>query len=212
MRKNYFLRTALCLFAGALASVYLLAGTGTWAKYVATGKGGDSAKVATFSFLTSGQKYLGNGVWGDADNSEGDITNTVQDHWTQIVTLSGINGAETFQLPLFDHQYYTRTGASQALSQATPPVPGSTLITVESANKDLIVAPGELPRADALRIRGRRSLTLALGALPLLLIVGLVEGFVSPGDLFAPAVKLALGLCLLALLVVWVLKAGRGEP
>ena len=74
-----------------------------------------------------------------------------------------------------------------------------------------LVAPGELSRADALRTRGRRALTLALGTLPLLLAVGLVEGFVSPGQLYPPAIKLALGLSLLALLVTWVVRYGRAE-
>jgi len=71
-----------------------------------------------------------------------------------------------------------------------------------------LVAPGELSRADALRVRGRRALTLALGTLPMLAVVGLVEGFVSPGRLFPPAMKLALGLSLLALLVTWVVRFG----
>lgn len=79
-----------------------------------------------------------------------------------------------------------------------------------------LVAPGELSRADALQVRGRRALTLALGTLPLLAVVGLVEGFVSPGRLFPASAKLALGLALLAVLVTWILRFGvaapKGEP
>lgn len=75
-----------------------------------------------------------------------------------------------------------------------------------------IVAPGELSRADSLRVRGRKALTLALGTLPLLATVGLVEGFVSPGTLFPPWAKLALGLSLLGLMIVWIARYGRAEP
>lgn len=74
-----------------------------------------------------------------------------------------------------------------------------------------LVAPGELSRSDALRARGRRALTLALGTLPLFAVVGMVEGFVSPGQLYAPWMKVALGLSLWALCVVWVVRFGRGE-
>jgi uncharacterized membrane protein SpoIIM required for sporulation len=74
-----------------------------------------------------------------------------------------------------------------------------------------LVSPGDLSRADALRVRGRRALTLALGTLPLFVVVGMVEGFVSPGQLFAPETKLALGLALLALPVTWVVRFGRAE-
>ncbi|MGC4120093.1 MAG: stage II sporulation protein M [Myxococcales bacterium] len=74
-----------------------------------------------------------------------------------------------------------------------------------------LVAPGELSRADALRLRGRRALTLLFGTVPLFAVVGMVEGFVSPGRLFAPEMKLALGLALLALLVTYVVRFGRGE-
>jgi uncharacterized membrane protein SpoIIM required for sporulation len=75
-----------------------------------------------------------------------------------------------------------------------------------------IVAPGQLSRADALRQRGRTALTLVLGTLPLLAIVGMVEGFVSPGTLFPAPVKLALGASLAALLWVYVLRFGRTTP
>ncbi len=74
-----------------------------------------------------------------------------------------------------------------------------------------LVAPGELSRADALRLRGRRALTLALGTVPLFAVVGLVEGFVSPGQLFPAGLKLLLGLSLWLLVATWVLRFGRGE-
>jgi uncharacterized membrane protein SpoIIM required for sporulation len=75
-----------------------------------------------------------------------------------------------------------------------------------------IVAPGELSRGDALRLRGRTALTLVLGTLPLIAVVGMVEGFVSPGTTFPGPVKLALGLSLLLLLFVYVVRFGRDRP
>lgn len=74
-----------------------------------------------------------------------------------------------------------------------------------------LVSPGELSRADALKVRGRGALRLVLGTLPLLLLVGLVEGFVSPGDLFPAWAKLSLGLASLAVLVAWLWRFGRAE-
>lgn len=72
-----------------------------------------------------------------------------------------------------------------------------------------IIAPGELSRADALRLRGRRALRLVLGTLPLFFAIGMVEGFVSPGQLFAGWLKLALGVTLVALLFAYLIKLGR---
>jgi uncharacterized membrane protein SpoIIM required for sporulation len=72
-----------------------------------------------------------------------------------------------------------------------------------------IIAPGELSRADALRVRGRVALRLLLGTLPLFLAIGMVEGFVSPGQLFPAWLKLALGLFLGATLFTWLVRYGR---
>lgn len=72
-----------------------------------------------------------------------------------------------------------------------------------------ILAPGELSRADALRVRGRVALRLVLGTLPLFLAIGMVEGFVSPGQLFPGWLKLALGLALGGLLFAYLIRFGR---
>jgi uncharacterized membrane protein SpoIIM required for sporulation len=72
-----------------------------------------------------------------------------------------------------------------------------------------IVAPGELSRADALRVRGRAALRLLLGTLPLFLAIGMVEGLVSPGQLFPAWLKLALGLTLGATLFAYLVRFGR---
>jgi uncharacterized membrane protein SpoIIM required for sporulation len=72
-----------------------------------------------------------------------------------------------------------------------------------------IVDPGDLSRGDALRLAGRRAVRLVLGTLPLFAVVGMVEGFVSPGDLFPDGMKLLLGVCLCALLFLYLFRFGR---
>jgi uncharacterized membrane protein SpoIIM required for sporulation len=72
-----------------------------------------------------------------------------------------------------------------------------------------LVAPGELPRAEALRLRAARAVRMVLGCAPALAAIGVVEGFVSPGDLFSPLLKLLLGLSLFAGFWAWLVASGR---
>ena len=71
-----------------------------------------------------------------------------------------------------------------------------------------VLAPGLLPRADALALAGRRAIQLLLGVVPLLVIAGLIEGFVSPTPI-APSLKFAAGAGLLVLLALYLLLPGR---
>ena len=43
-----------------------------------------------------------------------------------------------------------------------------------------LVAPGRATRQDSLMAAGRQAVLLALGVLPMLVIAGLIEGFISP--------------------------------
>nr|WP_239577968.1 stage II sporulation protein M [Archangium primigenium] len=72
-----------------------------------------------------------------------------------------------------------------------------------------LVDPGELPRSQALVLRGREAVKLVLGCAPFLALIALVEGFVSPGDLFSTPLKALLGLALGALFWGYLLRAGR---
>jgi uncharacterized membrane protein SpoIIM required for sporulation len=76
---------------------------------------------------------------------------------------------------------------------------------------DALVNPGELPRADALRERGRRAVRIAVGTAPLFVAIGLIEGFVSPGGLFPGAMKIVLGLIFGAVLWGYVTWVGRSN-
>lgn len=72
-----------------------------------------------------------------------------------------------------------------------------------------LIDPGELPRGQALALRGKAAVKLVLGCAPFLAAIALVEGFISPGDFFPTALKGALGLALGALFWSYLLRAGR---
>ncbi|WP_163870670.1 stage II sporulation protein M [Myxococcus eversor] len=71
-----------------------------------------------------------------------------------------------------------------------------------------LIDPGELPRGQALALRGREAVKLVLGCAPFLALIGVVEGYVSPGDLFPTWAKAALGLALGGLFWGYLLRAG----
>ncbi|ADO72723.1 stage II sporulation protein M [Stigmatella aurantiaca] len=74
-----------------------------------------------------------------------------------------------------------------------------------------LIDPGELPRGQALALRGKAAVKLVLGCAPFLAAIGAVEGFISPGSLFPTWLKAALGLTLGTLFWTYLLRAGKGE-
>lgn len=73
-----------------------------------------------------------------------------------------------------------------------------------------ILFPGDLPRAASLRAAAGEAVRVVLGALPLFVLAGLVEGFFTPSDT-DPLLKLAVGAALTAAFVAYVTLAGRGD-
>lgn len=71
-----------------------------------------------------------------------------------------------------------------------------------------ILRPGTLTRRTALVVAARRALLLMLGCVPLLVLAGLIEAFISPSAL-PLAVKLAVALLTGLALGVYLLGAGR---
>ncbi len=71
-----------------------------------------------------------------------------------------------------------------------------------------LVRPGLLSRGDALRIAARDAVKLAISAVPLLIVAGLIEGFISPNEFIPFAVKIAVGLGTGALMYTWLLLGG----
>lgn len=74
-----------------------------------------------------------------------------------------------------------------------------------------VLSPGDHSRRDALAIRGGEGARLALGCAPFLVLVGLVEGFISPSPVIPAGLKIVLGLGLGAAFYVWLLAAGRTQ-
>jgi len=62
-----------------------------------------------------------------------------------------------------------------------------------------LVAAGDRPRGEALRAAARSAVTVLLGVLPWLVVLGAVEAWVSPEPAVPAAAKVALGLALVAL-------------
>jgi uncharacterized membrane protein SpoIIM required for sporulation len=76
---------------------------------------------------------------------------------------------------------------------------------------DALLRPGLLPRREALARAARRAIELVVGAAPVLVVAGLIEGFVSPSDLLLP-VKLVIGPVAGAVLLGLLLTVGRERP
>jgi len=70
------------------------------------------------------------------------------------------------------------------------------------------VRPGQVPRLWALSRAARSLVTVAIGLVPVLLVSGFIEGFVTPSSL-PPAVRIAIGV--LAWLAFLVFMLGRGR-
>jgi len=73
-----------------------------------------------------------------------------------------------------------------------------------------IVRPGRARRGDALRANAARALTLVLGVAGLLVVAGLIEGFVSPQRL-SPEVRLTIGGITAIALTAYLTFAGRAS-
>ena len=73
-----------------------------------------------------------------------------------------------------------------------------------------LLFPGMLPRSASLVREGRRAMQLALGIIPLLIVAGTIEGFVSPTDL-AVRWKYLLAAGLFGLLLLFVMRKSPRE-
>jgi uncharacterized membrane protein SpoIIM required for sporulation len=71
-----------------------------------------------------------------------------------------------------------------------------------------LLDPGMLPRREALAESGGRAIRLLLGVIPMLIIAGAIEGFISPVPM-SPVPKFVIGAALLVLLALYLTRAGR---
>ena len=74
-----------------------------------------------------------------------------------------------------------------------------------------LIMPGDLTRADALKTRGKHAIRLMMGVASLLVVAGIIEGFISPAPIH-PAIKFSLGAVTGIVLYSYLLLAGREEP
>ena len=73
-----------------------------------------------------------------------------------------------------------------------------------------LLFPGDIPRADNLRLRGREAAYLITGCVPLLAVAATIEGFISPANIPA-AMKFTVAALTGVALYSYLLLAGRGE-
>jgi uncharacterized membrane protein SpoIIM required for sporulation len=73
-----------------------------------------------------------------------------------------------------------------------------------------LLFPGSLPRRDALVLYGGQGVRLALGIIPMLLVAGIIEGFLSASSL-PDSAKFALAAALFSLLILYLGRAGRTD-
>jgi len=73
-----------------------------------------------------------------------------------------------------------------------------------------LLLPGRVTRREALVVRGREAVSLIGGTAAMLVVAGLIEGFISPSDL-PREVKLTLAALFALLLVAYLTLAGRDE-
>jgi uncharacterized membrane protein SpoIIM required for sporulation len=71
-----------------------------------------------------------------------------------------------------------------------------------------LLIPGDLSRFDALRLAGRDSIQLIVGCIPLLILAGIIEGFISPAPI-SPAYKFGVAAATGLALYTYLLLAGR---
>lgn len=71
-----------------------------------------------------------------------------------------------------------------------------------------LLRPGLHTRLESLRVAAHKVVRLIFGCLPLLVVAGIVEGFVSPSSL-PPLAKIAIGVCIAVLLYSYLFLAGR---
>lgn len=71
-----------------------------------------------------------------------------------------------------------------------------------------LLIPGELSRADALKVRGMDAIRLVVGCVPLLIVAAIIEGFISPAQI-SPAIKYSIAVITGVALYSYLFFAGR---
>jgi hypothetical protein len=72
-----------------------------------------------------------------------------------------------------------------------------------------MLRPGLMRRRDALTIAAKDAVKLLLGAVPMLVVAGIIEGFISPAGNIPPIFKWGVGIFSGALFYVYLLLFGH---
>jgi uncharacterized membrane protein SpoIIM required for sporulation/uncharacterized RDD family membrane protein YckC len=75
-----------------------------------------------------------------------------------------------------------------------------------------LLAPGDLSRGESLRVNAREAVLLVLGGAPVLVVAGIIEGFVSPQEGVPGWCKIIFGASLLLALVTYLAKPVANSP
>lgn len=108
--------------------------------------------------------------------------------------------------------HYGMGGVLGGFIAAHGPLEISLILVSAAAGLDMgraLVVAGDRPRSERMAAAGRRSLTVLIGCLPWILVLGFVEGFVSPSPLLPTSVKAAVGVLLIMGFVAMVALPGR---
>jgi uncharacterized membrane protein SpoIIM required for sporulation len=74
-----------------------------------------------------------------------------------------------------------------------------------------LLIPGDMSRADALKVRGMDAIRLVIGCIPLLVIAAIIEGFISPATNISPLVKFSIAILTGVALYSYLILAGRED-
>jgi uncharacterized membrane protein SpoIIM required for sporulation len=74
-----------------------------------------------------------------------------------------------------------------------------------------LLFPGSLPRRDSLVEAGGRAVRLVLGVIPMLVVAGFIEGYLSPSN-FPVSLKFALGVALGTALTLYLFSTTDENP
>jgi uncharacterized membrane protein SpoIIM required for sporulation len=120
--------------------------------------------------------------------------------------MIGVIGAATWQAGMA-LQLWTFVAAHGALELPAIFISGGAGLEIARG----MLFPGLLPRRESLALAGGRAARLMMGIIPILVIAGLIEGFISPSAIPAPLKFLLSGVLLVAL-STYLLLGGLNEP
>jgi uncharacterized membrane protein SpoIIM required for sporulation len=120
--------------------------------------------------------------------------------------LIGVIGAATWQAGMA-LQLWSFVAAHGALELPAIFISGGAGLEIARG----MLFPGLLPRRESLALAGGRAARLMIGIVPMLVVAGIIEGFVSPSEIATP-LKFLLSAVLFAALTTYLLRAGSSPP